>query len=39
MSKMCPVCEVKKKGLCIHEKIMLGMMGVAVVVVVLILVF
>lgn len=39
MSKMCPVCEVKKKGLCIHEKIMLGMMAVIVVAVVLILVF
>lgn len=38
MSKMCPVCKVKKPGLCIHEKIMLGMMGVIVVVVVLILV-
>ncbi len=38
MSKMCPVCEVKKKGLCIHEKIILGMMAVAVVVMVLILV-
>ena len=39
MSKMCPVCEVKQKGLCIHEKIMLGMMGLVVVAVVLILVF
>ncbi len=39
MSEKCPVCKVKKPGLCIHEKMMLGMMGVAVVVVVLILVF
>ena len=38
MSKMCPVCEVKQKGLCIHEKIMLGMMGVIAVAVVLFLV-
>ena len=39
MSGKCPVCKVKKPGLCIHEKMMLGMMGIAVVVVVLILVF
>jgi hypothetical protein len=38
MSKMCPVCEVKQKGLCIHEKIMLGMMGVIAVAVVLVVV-
>ena len=39
MSKMCPVCKVKQKGLCIHEKMMLGMMGVAVVAAVLVLIF
>ncbi len=39
MSKMCPVCQVKQKGLCIHEKMMLGMMGVIIVVVALILIF
>ncbi len=38
MTKMCPVCEVKQEGLCVHEKMMLGMMGI-VVAVVLILVF
>ncbi len=39
MSGKCPVCKVEQKGLCIHEKIMLGMMGVAVVSVVLVLIF
>lgn len=39
MSASCPVCKVKKPGLCIHQKIMLGMMAAAAVVVVLILVF
>jgi cell division protein FtsL len=39
MSEKCPVCKVKQKGLCIHEKMMLGMMGVALVVVVLVLAF
>lgn len=39
MSNMCPVCKVKQKGLCIHEKIMLGMLGLGVVAVILILVF
>ncbi len=39
MSEKCPACKVKQKGLCIHEKMMLGMMGVVVVVVALILVF
>ena len=39
MTKMCSVCQVKQKGLCIPEKIMIGMMGVIVVAVVLILVF
>jgi hypothetical protein len=38
MSKMCPVCEAKQKGLCTHGKIMLGMMGVIVVAVVLVVV-
>ena len=38
MSKICPVCKVKKPGLCIHEKIMLGMMVVGIAVV-LVLVF
>lgn len=39
MAKMCPMSGCKeKKGLCIHEKMMLGMMGLAVVAVVLFLV-
>ncbi len=34
MAKMCPVCSIQggkeeKKGLCIHQKLMLGMMVVA----------
>ena len=28
MSEKCPVCTVKRPGLCIHEKMMLGMLGV-----------
>lgn len=28
MSEKCPVCKIKKPGLCIHEKMMLGMLGV-----------
>jgi hypothetical protein len=42
MAKMCPVCSIQgvkeeKKGLCIHQKLMLGMMAMAVVVVVIVL--
>lgn len=40
MAKMCPVCSIQgvkegKKGLCIHQKLMLGMMAVAAVVIVI----
>ncbi len=38
MAKTCPVCKVEKKGLCIHQKMMIGMMSVAVVVVAVLLV-
>lgn len=39
MAKMCPICAVKQGGLCIHEKVMLGMMaliaiGVAIILVI-----
>ncbi len=39
MPEKCPVCKIKQKGLCIHEKMMLGMLGLAVVGVGLVLVF
>ncbi|MEE9202197.1 MAG: hypothetical protein V3U31_03245 [Dehalococcoidia bacterium] len=40
MAKMCPVCAVQdvkeeKKGLCIHQKLMLGMMAMAAAVVII----
>lgn len=39
MAKTCPVCKVEQKGMCIHQKMMLGMVGLVVVAVALILVF
>lgn len=33
MAKTCPMCKVEKRGLCIHQKMMIGMVLVAVVVV------
>lgn len=40
MPKMCPLCslekDVEKKGMCIHQKIMLGMLVVAAVVLILV---
>ena len=41
MAKMCPVCSIQgvkegKKGLCIHQKLMLGMMSMAAAVVIIV---
>lgn len=39
MAMTCPVCKVEKKGMCIHQKMMLGMVVLVVVAVALVLVF
>lgn len=33
MAKTCPMCKVEKRGLCIHQKMIIGMALIAVVVV------